>query len=89
MLTALALLTLMATAQAEGLAPKPVQRAVIHANRIAEDVHKFMNDRSGKFDRMIDRAVPLDDFKLTFEPNWKKTFNKKEFRYSIGFKFTF
>jgi hypothetical protein len=37
----------------------------------------------------IEDMVPLDDFKFVFKPKIIKSIKKGEFRYYVGFKFTF
>ena len=65
----------------------PVQQAIMDANKVVSQVYKkYKNTRPL---RGIEESMPLDDFRFVFKPKILKSIKKHEFRYRIGFKFTF
>lgn len=58
-----------------------VDQMVLRANRTVYKVHDGITDT---WQKPIDDAIPLDDFRIVIEPEWSDPSNGY-----IGFKFTF
>lgn len=67
--------------------PNVVQRAVIHVDRLARDVHEEFFE--GDHQQFFDTFMPVDDFRLYVKPKFAKSIRKSQAHYTVGFRFTF